>query len=115
MKYTGGCHCENVRYEVELEIEKLVSCNCSICIKKGHLLAFVPTTQFKLLTGSSDIHDYQFASKNIHHYFCSNCGVSSFGEGSLPDGTKMNSINVRCLDGIDLSKYEITHYDGKSL
>ena len=39
--YAGGCHCGKVRYEVTTELTKVMSCNCSICSKKGHLLTFV--------------------------------------------------------------------------
>lgn len=115
MKYTGGCHCGQVKFEVEAQIDKLLACNCSICHKRGHLLFFVPASNLKLLQGKDKLSDYQFAAKKIHHLFCSVCGVSSFGEGAMPDGTKMNSVNARCIDDLELSKFEVTNYDGKSL
>ncbi|MCG3144578.1 MAG: hypothetical protein HONDAALG_02014 [Gammaproteobacteria bacterium] len=34
--------CGRVAFEVEGTIEKAVSCNCSICQRKGTLLWFVP-------------------------------------------------------------------------
>ena len=114
MKYSGGCHCGKVRYDVEMTIDKVISCNCSICSKKGHLLAFAPTENFKLLSGEGATTDYQFNKMRIHHLFCSTCGIASFGTGKGPDGKEMRSINVRCLDGIDLSKIPVQHYDGKS-
>lgn len=112
MKYTGSCHCQKIRFEVEATIDTVLSCNCSICQRKGHLLTFVPDSQFKLLTSDETLADYQFGKKVIHHYFCSNCGVGAFGSGSMPDGTKMRSINVRCLENIDLAKFKIENYDG---
>lgn len=114
MRYSGGCHCGQVRYEVEMTIDKLLSCNCSICSKKGHLLAFAPESSFTLLSGEHALSDYQFNKKVIHHYFCRNCGISSFGKGSLPDGTKMVSINARCLDGLNLKNFDVMEYDGKN-
>ena len=114
MKYSGGCHCVNVRYEVDFELENVISCNCSICEKKGTLLAFAPASQFKLLKGQDQQNDYQFAKKMIHHLFCKTCGVTSFAEGAMPDGTQMSAINVRCLDGVDLETLQITKVDGKS-
>jgi hypothetical protein len=115
MLYTGGCHCGAVRYQVEMTIDKLLSCNCSICSKRGHLLAFAPASQFQLLKGEDALTDYQFAKKIIHHCFCKHCGVASFGEGSTPDGTPMRSINVRCLDEVDIKQFPIIDYDGKSI
>lgn len=115
MKHTGGCHCGAVRYEAEADINNVISCNCSICIKKGSLLAFVPEAHFELKSGADVLSDYQFNHKRIHHLFCKNCGIASFGKGTTPDGNKMIAINARCLDDIDLSALSVMNYDGKSL
>ena len=115
MKHSGGCHCGNVRFDVEMTIDTLMACNCSICSKRGYLLAFTPEKNFTLLSGADSLTDYQFGKKNIHHVFCKTCGVSAFGNGAMPDGTKMRAINARCLDGIDIAQIPVTPFDGKSL
>lgn len=115
MKHTGGCHCGRVKYEVEINLEKAISCNCSICMKRGSVLDFVPESNFKLLSGESDLADYQFNKKIIHHLYCKSCGVGSFSRAAMPDGAKMVAINLRCLDGIDLAKIKIQEYDGRSI
>lgn len=115
-KYTGGCHCGKIKFEVNTDIiNKVMSCNCSICSKKGHLLTFVPENNFKLLTGENDLSDYQFGKKQIHHLFCSSCGISSFGKGVDPNGNAVRAINARCLNDLDISTLTITQFDGKSL
>jgi hypothetical protein len=114
MKHTGGCHCGKVRYEVEMEIGKVIECNCSICSKKGYLLSFAPSTAFKLLSGENNLNDYQFNKHIVHHLFCKTCGIGSFSKGKGPDGTEMHAINVRCLDGVDLDKLDLMPYDGRS-
>lgn len=111
---TGSCHCGKVRFEVDAEIKSLLSCNCSICQRKGSLLFFVPATKFKLLSGENDLKDYQFGKKMIHHMFCSNCGVTTSGASIMPDGTDMRAINARCIEGIELERYPIDQYDGKN-
>ncbi len=113
--YAGGCHCGKVRYEVTAALDRVMACNCSICSKKGMLLTFVPADQFKLLSGDDALSDYLFGAKKIHHLFCSNCGVGSFGRGSAPDGRKMCAVNVRCLDDVDIAALPVDHFDGKSL
>lgn len=113
--HRGGCHCGQVRYEVVTDFGKVVSCNCSICSKKGSLLAFVGTGQFKLLSGESALTDYQFNKHRIHHVFCSKCGIQSFAHGTGADGTKMYAVNVRCLEDVDVSALKVTQFDGKSL
>ena len=30
-------------------------------------------------------------------------------------GNRMAAINVRCLEGVDLTKLKVTHFDGRSL
>jgi hypothetical protein len=61
MKYRGSCHCGQVAFEAEGDIGRVVSCNCSICSKKGALLWFVPRAQFQLLTPPDDVAGYTFA------------------------------------------------------
>ena len=74
--YAGGCHCGRVRYEVDADLSRVMSCNCSICRKRGALLAFVPVAKFKLGSGAYALTDYQFNKKIVHHLFCDTCGVS---------------------------------------
>ncbi len=112
--YKGSCHCGKVQYEVKTELEQVISCNCSICSRKGHLLAFVDTSSFKLVSGENDQSEYLFNKRHIHHLFCKACGISSFSYGLKPDGTKMYAINVRCLEGLDIDQLAITKVDGKS-
>ena len=113
--YTGGCHCGAVRYEVETKLDRLISCNCSICAKTGSVLAFVPQAAFRLHSGEDNLADYQFNKRVIHHLFCKTCGIRSFMRGMSPNGDAMIAINVRCLDNIDVNTLPITSFDGKKL
>jgi hypothetical protein len=112
--YTGGCHCGAVRYEVDIEnLSSAISCNCSICSKRGWLLTFVPTAQFRLLQGAGELTEYLFNRKLVHHLFCKTCGTASYGHGSDGNGNEMVAINVHCLDDVDLKSLSIQEYDGK--
>ncbi|WP_428263700.1 GFA family protein [Haliangium sp.] len=113
--YTGSCHCGNVRFHVTAALDKAITCNCSMCSRAGYVLSFVPPEAFTLDQGEDSLSDYQFGAKNIHHLFCSNCGVRSFGRGAGPDGTEMVAINLRCLDDLDLASVPTAEFDGKSL
>lgn len=112
--YSGSCHCGKVAYEVTASLDSVISCNCSMCRRKGYLLAFAPATDFELKQGESELSDYQFGSRTIHHLFCRHCGVSAFGRGKLPDGTEMVAINVGCLEGVDLERLSVQKVDGAS-
>ena len=115
MKHAGGCHCGQVKFEVEMTIESGLSCNCSICMKRGSLLAFTPETNFKLLAGEESLTEYRFNKKSIQHKFCKACGILPFAKATAPDGNKMVAINVRCIEGIDLGKLKITEYNGRDI
>ena len=87
----------------------------SICSRVGHLLTFVPPSQFTLHAGEGAQNDYPFNRKNIHHLFCKTCGVRSFGRGTAADGSAVIAINVRALDGVDLDALTVQKVDGKRL
>jgi hypothetical protein len=111
--FSGGCHCGQVRYDVTCDLGEVISCNCSICAKRGFLWTFVEPDCFALRSGAESLSDYQFYKKNLHHLFCPECGVESFARGTKPDGTDMIAINVRCLDNVDLSKLTPKPVDGR--
>jgi len=111
-RYTGSCHCGKVRYEVDLALDKVIACNCSMCGRTGTLLTFTAPAAFTLLQGEDALTDYQFNKHNIHHLFCNTCGVKSFARGTSAKG-EMVAINVRCLDGFELADTKIMDYDGR--
>ena len=113
--YSGGCHCGAVRFDVELALDKVAACNCSICSRRGYLLAFAPASALHVKQGADAQTVYQFGKKKIDHMFCKTCGVTSYGTGTGANGERMASINVRCLDDVDATALPIQHFDGKSL
>jgi hypothetical protein len=114
-RYTGGCQCGKVRYEVQAEIDKVISCNCSRCQKLGSLLAAADRADFKLLSGEGAITEYQFNKKVIHHPFCATCGIQSYAYGKGPGSKDMVMLNVRCLDGVDPETFAVMKFDGRNM
>jgi hypothetical protein len=115
MKYKGSCHCGKVAFEVEGDLNGAVACNCSICSRKGSLLWFVPSDKFRLLTSDKDVGTYTFNKHVIKHHFCRACGIHPYAEGVDQKGNATAAINIRCLEGIDLEKVPVQHFDGRSL
>lgn len=113
--YTGGCHCGLVRFEATADLDPVLACNCSICTKRGLLLAFTKAEKFALRAGEDELVDYRFGKKIIHHLFCRCCGVESFARGVGPDGAETVALNVRCLDGIDLASLRQKPFDGRDM
>jgi len=115
MNHKGSCHCGRIAFEVEGEIKGAVACNCSICQRKGSLLWFVPREDLHLLTSEAAASTYTFHKHAIKHRFCPICGIHPYGEGTDPKGQAMAAINIRCLEGIDLSIVPVQNFDGRSL
>jgi hypothetical protein len=110
----GSCHCGEIRFEVEGAVKQVLSCNCSICSRKGALLWFVARSQLRLSTPAENLSTYTFNKHAIKHRFCQKCGIHTFGEAKDPSGNEMAAINARCLEDVDLSSLKVTHFDGRS-
>ena len=109
--YGGACHCGRIRFEVDGEITRVGTCACSICAKTGYLHWTIEPSQLRLLTASGDWRSYRFLTRKAEHRFCPTCGVSPFRvPRSDPDKLV---VNVRCLDGVDISSLPIRGFDGR--
>jgi len=115
MTQRGGCHCGRIAFEVEGDIEQVIECNCSICSKRGYLLWFVPPERLRLATPEADLAAYTFRTGRVRHHFCPTCGCAPFGVGTDRKGEARAAINVRCLEGVDLSALKVVLFDGRSL
>ena len=112
--YHGSCHCGRIKFLVTTNIDKVVSCNCSICSKKGVLHHRITPEQFILMEGKEHLSLYQFDTKEAKHFFCKECGIHPFSNPRA--APNMYSINVRCLDDFDLEseEYELVEFDGRN-
>ncbi|HWM81221.1 MAG TPA: GFA family protein [Pseudolabrys sp.] len=113
-KHLGGCHCGAVRYEAEVDLSRTITCNCSICQKRGSILTFTTADKFTLLQGDGAQTVYHFNKHAIDHLFCKTCGILSYAQGRAPDGTPMIAVNVRCLDDLDIGALTPQAVDGRS-
>jgi len=108
--YQGGCHCGRVRFRVTGDLGRVVDCNCSMCAKKGFLHLIVAPEAFELVSGRDDLTTYRFNTGVARHTFCRHCGIHPF---YVPrsDPNKID-VNVRCLEGVDLSTLKPEAFDG---
>ena len=116
MNHHGSCHCGKISFDVDVEgeIGEVMSCNCSLCSRRGGLLMFVPADKFTLHTPRDAIGTYTFHKHLLQHHFCPTCGIAPFSEGQDGEGNAMAAINVRCVEGVEPDQLTIKHYDGRS-
>jgi hypothetical protein len=116
--YTGSCHCGAVRFEADIDIALGTNkCNCSICTKSRNWNVILKPDAFRLLSPQTALSDYQFGSLAGHHYFCTHCGVRSFGRGHVAEiGGDYVSVQVMALDNLDAAELvaaPIRYADGR--
>jgi hypothetical protein len=112
--YHGACHCGAIEFEIETDdaISQATRCNCSLCRRKNALMHRVPPERFHLLKGADNLALYQWNTGTAKHYFCKTCGIYPFHmPRAAPD---QYTVNVACLDGVDLSKLKINAFDGQA-
>ena len=111
--YSGSCQCGATEYQVEVDLDETVTCNCSRCQRMGFVLTFAPRDAFTLIK-DGPVTEYLFNRKQIQHRFCSVCGVESYAYGEHPQSGPLVAINVNCLAGVDPRALPSRHVDGAS-
>ena len=98
---TGSCHCGAVVFEVELEdgLQNLRRCNCSLCRRKGAIMAGIPVEKLKVVAGEDQLSLYQWNKKIARHYFCKHCGI--YTHHQRRSNPAEFGFNVACIDGVD--------------
>lgn len=112
-KYTGSCHCGNVKFSVETDISTALRCTCSMCKRKGAVMLAGEEGSFKLTEGADKVSKYQFGTETAEHYFCSSCGI--YTHHKPHSNPKIFRVNAGCLEGLDPFSIESVLFDGASI
>ena len=111
--FKGSCHCGSVRFEVRNQqaLQNLMRCNCSLCRRRGAIMATAQLADLVITEGADKLSLYQWNTRIAKHYFCSVCGIYTHHQRRrFPD---QFGFNVACLEGIDIDKLEgIKQIDG---
>ena len=100
-RHQATCHCGAVELELYLPdgLADLRRCNCSICRRKGAIMASVPSSRIKIVKGHDVLRLYQFNTHVARHYFCSVCGI--YTHHQRRSNPEFYGVNVGCLEGVD--------------
>ena len=100
-KHLATCHCGSVELELDLPdgIVNPRRCDCSICRRKGAIVASVALSGIRILKGAEHLKLYQFNTHTAKHYFCSNCGI--YTHHQRRSNPEQYGFNVGCLEGVN--------------
>ncbi|CZF79051.1 Glutathione-dependent formaldehyde-activating enzyme [Grimontia celer] len=100
-KHKFTCHCGGVELELSLPngIDKPRRCDCSICRRKGAVVASVKLDGIKIVKGKELLKLYTFNTHTAKHYFCSECGI--YTHHQRRSDPSEYGYNVGCLEGVN--------------
>lgn len=122
--YTGSCHCRGTRFEVDVDIDHVRVCDCSICRRRGALIHRVPESAVRMLTPLEDLTLYRWHTLTAEDYFCPICGILPFRRPRTRTSSEAEqgmepftgwAINVRCLEGVEVDNIPIKRVFGSRL
>ena len=98
MKIDGSCHCGFIKYEAEVDPDKVLICHCTDCQKLSasafRTVASVDDTSFKLISGEPKVYIKIGDSGNKREQtFCPECGSGLYAT-SVGDGPKVYNIRL---------------------
>jgi hypothetical protein len=100
-RHRASCHCGLVVLELDLPdgIVNPRRCDCSICRRKGAIVASVPLAGLRIVQGAEHLTLYQFNTRVAKHYFCSICGI--YTHHQRRSNPHEYGYNVACLEGVN--------------
>jgi hypothetical protein len=100
-KHRASCHCGAVVLELDLPdgIVDPRRCDCSMCRRRGAIVASVPLASITLVKGEEALQQYQFNTKTAKHYFCMHCGI--YTHHQRRSNPSQYGYNVGCLEGVN--------------
>lgn len=119
MAYRGRCHCGAIQFEIDSLPDELTDCNCSFCVRRGGLLGYYTTEQFRLTTARDRVSTYQWGDYMGEHHHCSVCGISAYSEfPSFEDGKadydRMRVVvNLRLLEDTAWEALPVKEINGR--
>ena len=109
------CHCGIIKAEINLpsKLNKVIKCNCSICKRKGAIMAMVKNEDFKIIKGQDNLKVYKFHTNVAKHYFCSNCGI--YTHHNPRSNPAMTGFTIGCIDELDSFEFtKVSINDGQN-
>ncbi|WP_353218804.1 GFA family protein [Salinisphaera sp. S4-8] len=100
------CHCGSVELEIQFDngLENLRRCDCSLCSRKGYVMASVPTIHVTLVKGEDVLSVYRWGTRVAEHFFCSLCGV--YTHHKRRSNPSEYGLNIACIEGVNALAFD---------
>lgn len=100
-KHRASCHCGAVELELDLPqgIVDPRRCDCSLCRRRGAIVASVPLAAITIIRGQDVLKVYKFNTLAAEHFFCSVCGI--YTHHKRRSNPLEYGYNVGCLVGVN--------------
>lgn len=98
--YKATCHCGAVELAVEFPdgLGDLKRCNCSLCRRKGAIMAYTSVENLRVVKGADKLSLYTFHTHTAKHYFCSICGIYTHHQTRV--NPNLFGVNTGCIEGL---------------
>ena len=96
-----SCHCGAIEIELTLPhgLKNPRRCDCSMCKRRGAIVASVLLKDLKVLKGKDKLSLYQFNTMEAKHFFCSICGI--YTHHQRRSNPTEYGFNIACLEGVN--------------
>ena len=100
----GKCHCGSIKFEINTKIRGLRRCNCSMCSRKGFVMATALINELSITSGKQFLNTYKWNTKIAEHYFCKICGINTHHKRR--SDPNQYGYNIACIEGFEMSWIE---------
>lgn len=111
--FEGSCHCGQITWTFEGEIDRTTACNCTICRRYGALWAYGYKDENIKVSGPT--REYSRGRKHLGFHFCNTCGCMAYWLIREPnqEGQYRIAVNTRLInDPVLIQTVPIRHFDG---
>lgn len=96
-----------------MDLDHVRVCDCSLCRKRGALNIRVEDADLRIRSALEDMTLYQWHTRVAKDYFCPSCGILPFRRPRT--APELWTVNVRCLDDVDLESIPVKRVFGSRL
>jgi len=106
MERRATCHCGAVELALDMP-DGIVAprrCDCSMCRRRGTVVASVPLAALRVVRGEDALRLYRFGTRVAEHWSCNVCGIQTHHRRR--SNPEEYGVNLGCIEGVDIREYQ---------